>query len=99
MNIKQKLTCAFAAIACLPILVVTAIVVYKERTQAEADFLDGSSREIRQVDNAMRLFFNGISENVDYLASLPQITAAPMLKNYSSADAANSPLPETNQEM
>ncbi|SUD39075.1 putative methyl-accepting chemotaxis protein [Ectopseudomonas mendocina] len=99
MNIKQKLTCAFAAIACLPILLVAAVVIYKERLQAEADFLDGSSREIRQVDNAMSLFFKGITENVDYLASLPQMTAAPTLKNYSSADAASTPLPETNQEL
>ncbi|ALN18357.1 methyl-accepting chemotaxis protein [Ectopseudomonas mendocina] len=99
MNIKQKLTCAFAAIACLPILLVAAVVIYKERVQAEADFLDGSSREIRQVDNAMSLFFKGITENVDYLASLPQMTAAPTLKNYSSADAASTPLPETNQEL
>ncbi|MBL0950531.1 MAG: methyl-accepting chemotaxis protein [Pseudomonas sp.] len=99
MNIKQKLTCAFAAIACLPILLVAAVVIYKERVQAEADFLDGSSREIRQVDNAMSLFFKGITENVDYLASLPQMTAAPILKNYSSADAASTPLPETNQEL
>ena len=57
MNIKQKLTCAFAAIACLPILLVAVVVIYKERVQAEVDFLDGSSREIRQVDNAMSLFF------------------------------------------
>ncbi|MDR8014601.1 methyl-accepting chemotaxis protein [Ectopseudomonas guguanensis] len=99
MNIKQKLTCAFAAIACVPILLVATVVIYKERVQAEADFLDGSSREIRQVDNAMGLFFKGISENVDYLASLPQMTAAPTLKNYSSADAASIPLPATNQEM
>ena len=99
MNIKQKLTCAFAAIACLPILLVAAVVIYKERVQAEVDFLDGSSREIRQVDNAMSLFFKGITENVDYLASLPQMIAAPTLKNYSSADAASTPLPETNQEL
>ena len=99
MNIKQKLTCAFAAIACLPILLVAVVVIYKERVQAEVDFLDGSSREIRQVDNAMSLFFKGITENVDYLASLPQMIAAPTLKNYSSADAASTPLPETNQEL
>ncbi|MHB7086606.1 hypothetical protein ACYCIR_27660, partial [Klebsiella pneumoniae] len=92
MNIKQKLTCAFAAIACLPILLVAVVVIYKERVQAEVDFLDGSSREIRQVDNAMSLFFKGITENVDYLASLPQMIAAPTLKNYSSADAAGIPV-------
>ena len=99
MNIKQKLTCAFVAIACLPILLVAAVVIYNLRAQAEADFLDGSSREIRQIDNAMGMFFKGITENVEYLASLPQMTAAPTLKNYSSADAASTPLPESNQEL
>lgn len=99
MNIKQKLTRAFAANACLPILLVAAVVIYNLRVQAEADFLDGSSREIRQIDNAMGTFFKGITENVDYLASLPQMTAAPTLKNYSSADAASIPLPETNQDL
>lgn len=87
MNIKQKLTWAFAAIACVPILLVAAVVIYNLRVQAEADFLDSSSREIRQLDNAMGMFFKGISENIDYIASLPQILAAPILKNYSSADA------------
>jgi methyl-accepting chemotaxis protein len=99
MNIKQKLTWAFAAIACVPILLVAAVVIYNLRAQAEADFLDSSSREIRQVDNAMGMFFKGISENIDYIASLPQIVAAPILKNYSSADAPSQPLPETNQEL
>ncbi|KIV72837.1 Methyl-accepting chemotaxis protein [Pseudomonas sp. FeS53a] len=99
MNIKQKLTWAFAAIACVPILLVAVVVIYNLRSQAEADFLDGSNREIRQIDNAMGMFFKGISENVDYMAALPQVVAAPVLKNYSSADAPNIPLPETNKKL
>ncbi|MBU2324190.1 MAG: chemotaxis protein, partial [Gammaproteobacteria bacterium] len=77
MNIKQKLTWAFAVIACVPILLVAVVVIYNLRAQAEADFVDGSAREIRQVDNAMSMFFKGISENVEYLAGLPQVVAAP----------------------
>ena len=73
MNIKQKLTWAFVAIACLPILLVAAVVIYNLRAQAEATFLDGSSREIRQIENAMNMFFKGISESVDYVA-LPRQT-------------------------
>lgn len=99
MNIKQKLTWAFAVIACVPILLVAAVVIYNLRAQAEADFLDGSSREIRQIDNAMAMFFKGITENVEYIASLPEIIAAPTLKDYSSADAPSSPLPESNQAL
>ena len=99
MNIKQKLTCAFVAIACLPILLVAAVVIYNLRSQAEATFLDGSSREIRQIENAMNMFFKGISESVDYVAALPPLVAAPQLKNYSSADADRLPLPEANREL
>ncbi|QEI07486.1 methyl-accepting chemotaxis protein [Pigmentiphaga aceris] len=99
MNIKQKLTWAFATIACVPILLVAAVIIYNQRAQAEADFLDGSSREIRQIDNAMSMFFKGINETVEYVASLPEIVAAPTLKNYSSEDAASIPLPETNKTL
>ncbi|AIZ35488.1 methyl-accepting chemotaxis protein [Pseudomonas parafulva] len=76
MNIKQKLTWAFAVIAGLPIVIVAAVVVLNLREDARDDFLDSSSREIRQVANAMNMFFQGIDENVDYLASLPQVGAA-----------------------
>ena len=99
MNIKQKLTWAFVAIACLPILLVAAVVIYNLRAQAEATFLDGSSREIRQIENAMNMFFKSISESVDYVAALPPLVAAPQLKNYSSADADRLPLPEANREL
>ena len=99
MNIKQKLTWAFAAIACIPILLVAALVIYNLRAQAETDFLHGSAREIRQIDNAMGMFFKGISENVEYIASLPEVVAAPILKNYSSADAPSEPLPQSNQAL
>ncbi|WP_440831143.1 hypothetical protein ACTABV_11225 [Pseudomonas fragariae (ex Marin et al. 2024)] len=43
MNIKQKLTWAFAVIACLPILVVAAIVVVNLRDKATSDFVDSSA--------------------------------------------------------
>ncbi len=99
MSIKLKLTWAFVAIACIPILLVAAVVIYNLRAQAELNFLDGSSKEIRQVDNAVSMFFKGISENVDYITKLPEIVAAPELKNYSAADADTVPLPQSNQEI
>lgn len=74
MNIKQKLTCAFAAIACTPVLLIAVVVAMNLRSQAQDDFIDSSSREIRQIDNAMQQFFAGISQNVEYLAKLPAVT-------------------------
>ena len=74
MNIKQKLTWAFAVIAGLPIVLVATLVVINLRGEARDEFLDSSSREIRQVANAMNLFFEAIDQNVDYLAAQPLVT-------------------------
>jgi methyl-accepting chemotaxis protein len=97
MNIKQKLTWAFAAIACLPVIVVAVLVVFNVREGAKADFVDSSGREIRQIDNGMKQFFDGISQNVEYLAKDPRVVAGKDLKNYSGADAAQIPLTENNR--
>ena len=89
MNIKQKLTWAFAVIAGLPIVLVATLVVLNLRGEARDDFLDNSSREIRQVGNAMDIFFQGITQNVDYLAAQPLVAAtADNVKKHISADAA-----------
>ncbi|MBH3461679.1 methyl-accepting chemotaxis protein [Pseudomonas putida] len=100
MNIKQKLTWAFAVIAGLPIVLVATVVVLNLREEAQEDFLDGSSREIRQVGNAMNIFFQGIAQNVEYLASQPLVTAsADNLKKYIAADAAQIPLGEQDKAL
>ncbi len=92
MNIKQKLTWAFAVIACLPILVVAAIVIVNLRDKATSDFADSSAREIRQVDNAMQLFFDGITQNVNYIAAHPLIAgASDDFRNYMGATPPRSP--------
>ena len=92
MNLKQKLILAFAAIASLPVLLVAALVIFNLRGEARAGFIDGSSREIRQVENAMQLFFDGIAQNVEYLASHPQLQAIDAgLKQFIGADAAQHP--------
>ncbi|NUT86166.1 methyl-accepting chemotaxis protein [Pseudomonas corrugata] len=99
MNIKQKLTWAFATIACLPVVLVAVLVVLNLRDAAKTNFLDSSGREIRQIDNGMKTFFDGISQNVEFFAKDPRIVAAKDLKNYSAADAAQTPLPETNKQL
>ncbi|AKJ99245.1 methyl-accepting chemotaxis protein [Pseudomonas sp. Cab53] len=99
MNIKQKLTWAFATIACLPVILVAVLVVLNLRDAAKTNFLDSSGREIRQIDNGMKMFFDGISQNVEFFAKDPRIVSAKGLKNYSSADAAQIPLTETNQQL
>lgn len=69
MNIKQKLTLAFAAIACIPVVIVASWIVVNLRDEARDVFIDGSTREIRQISRSMTIFFNGISNNVEFLAT------------------------------
>ena len=100
MNIKQKLTWAFAIIACLPVVLVATLVVLNLRGDAKDDFVDGSGREIRQVANAMQLFFDGISQNVEYLANQPLVKNADAgVKSRVSADAAQIPDTEIDTKL
>jgi methyl-accepting chemotaxis protein len=99
MSIKQKLIWAFAAITCLPVVLVAVVVIMNLRGQAQDDFVENSDREIRQIDNAMQQFFSGISQNVDYLATLPAVVKAEPFKSYISADAAQLPVPDSNHQM
>ncbi|MCQ4295960.1 methyl-accepting chemotaxis protein [Pseudomonas stutzeri] len=99
MNIKQKLTWAFLSIASVPVIAVAIVVILNVRSDAQRQFIDSSSREIRQVENAMNLFFEGIEQNVAYLATLPEIVEARDLKNFGPADAASTPLPESNRTL
>ncbi len=100
MNIKQKLTWAFAIIACLPVVLVATLVVLNLRSDARDEFIDGSAREIRQVSNAMQLFFDGISQNVDYLAKQPLIrNSDDSLKTYMAANAESVPQGEADKKV
>jgi methyl-accepting chemotaxis protein len=100
MNIKQKLTWAFAVIACLPVVLVATLVVLNLRSEARIGFVDGSAREIRQVSNAMQLFFEGISQNVDYLASQSAIkNSDDTLKSYVGSTPNTTPRGEMEQEV
>jgi methyl-accepting chemotaxis protein len=99
MNIKQKLTLAFATIACLPVILVAVLVVLNLRSAALANFLDSSGREVRQIDNGIRQFFDSISQSVEYFAKDPRIVTATGLKNYSGVEAAQIPFPEINQQL
>jgi methyl-accepting chemotaxis protein len=83
LSIKQRLVVAFATMACVPVLLIAVWVIFDQRQQAKDIFIDISGREIRQVDSAMQLFFDGVSQNVSYLANLESVrTADGRLKSY-----------------
>nr|WP_017904001.1 methyl-accepting chemotaxis protein [Pseudomonas fuscovaginae] len=88
MKIRDKLTCVFAGIAGVPLLLVAAVVVVNLREEARDGFVDSSTREIRQIDNGMQQFFDGIARNVQYLSQDPRLASLSGLKRYMAADAA-----------
>ncbi|MFF7107304.1 methyl-accepting chemotaxis protein [Pseudomonas sichuanensis] len=99
MKIKNKLVLAFVLVAFIPVALVGGISVLNIRSEAVEQFLDGSTREIRQIDGNMRQFFDGTLQNVDQMAKDPVYTSAPSLKNYTAADAASQPLPPAAQQV
>ncbi|PPS62083.1 chemotaxis protein [Pseudomonas sp. BRM28] len=97
MNIKNKLVLAFVLVAFIPVTVVAVVSVMNIRTQAVEQFIDGSTREIRQIDGNMRQFFDGMQQNVDQMSADPVYSAVQTLKDYRAADAASQPLPAPAQ--
>lgn len=99
MKIKQKLTFAFAFIACIPVLFVAVLVIVNLRSQSLEHFADSSERELRQVDRTLQGFFDSISQSVGYLAQEPAFTQASGLKQYMSADAPSLAEPDINKRL
>ncbi|UII74130.1 methyl-accepting chemotaxis protein [Pseudomonas sp. HN11] len=97
MKIKNKLVLAFVSVAFIPVSLVAVISVMNTRTQAVDQFIDGSTREIRQIDGNIRQFFDGTLQNVDQMATDPVYTSVNTLKNYQPADAASQPMPTEAQ--
>ncbi|NWC77059.1 methyl-accepting chemotaxis protein [Pseudomonas sp. P7759] len=97
MKIKNKLVLAFVSVAFIPVSLVALISVMNTRTQAVDQFIDGSTREIRQIDGNIRQFFDGTLQNVDQMATNSVYTSVSTLKNYQPADAANQPMPAEAQ--
>ncbi|RZI79092.1 MAG: methyl-accepting chemotaxis protein, partial [Pseudomonas sp.] len=99
MKIKTKLILAFVSVAFIPVSVVGVISVLNIRADALEQFVDGSTREIRQIDGNMRQFFDATTQNVDQLSADPVYTSVSTLKQYTSIDAASQPMPAAAQQV
>ncbi|WP_054892418.1 MULTISPECIES: methyl-accepting chemotaxis protein [unclassified Pseudomonas] len=99
MKIKNKLVLAFVLVAFIPVALVGVISVVNIRAEAVDQFLDGSTREIRQIDGNMRQFFDGTLQNVEQMATDPVYKSVGTLKDYTSADAASHPMPAATQQV
>ena len=69
LNIKQKIMLAFLTTTVLPILIISTLMINAAREQAMTNFIDVSTREIRQIDNTISLFFKTVADDVTYLAT------------------------------
>ncbi|HDS1737045.1 methyl-accepting chemotaxis protein [Pseudomonas sp. BP8] len=99
MKIKNKLILAFVLVAFIPVSLVGVISVLNIRADAVDQFVDGSTREIRQIDGNMRQFFDGTSQNVDQMSADPVYNSVKTLKHYLSTDAASQPMPAAAQQV
>lgn len=93
MKIKTKLVLAFVLVAFIPVSLVGLISVMNTRSEAMNNFIDSSTREIRQIDGSMRQFFDATVQNVEQMAKDETYTSITTLKNYTAADAASQPMP------
>lgn len=99
MKIKNKLVLTFVLVAFIPVSLVAVVSVTNTRTLAADQFMDGSTREIRQIDGNIRQFFEASLQNVDQMATDPVYVSVGALKNYQTGDAASRPLPPAAQQL
>ncbi len=76
MNIGQKLLIAFFASILLPILIICIVLGFKISTQSQANFINSSRSELRQIDNGMTIMFEDLMNNIEMMASDPLIKRA-----------------------
>ncbi|GAB7228665.1 methyl-accepting chemotaxis protein [Vibrio rotiferianus] len=69
MNLGKKLLLSLASASILPVLFVTVLVVSLIHNGAKESFIENSSNEMRQVDNAMFLYFRSVEENLNYIVN------------------------------
>lgn len=88
LSIRKKLLMSLLLAAVLPVSLVTGFIVKTLNSQAIEDFVNTSTREMRQVDNAMGLYFTSLEENVKMMSQLPSVSNANEdITSYASSSA------------
>lgn len=76
LTIKNKLTILLIAIALVPTAICMGVIfVYLQKT-VQQDFIDSTTEQIQQVNNAINLFFQGIEESCQFLSSNDTVKSA-----------------------
>lgn len=89
LSIKNKLLVSFALVILIPVTIICVVMGMKIRTASVDQFVASTSRELKQVDNAMGFFVESAKEDVAMLAAHPLVTRSDdTLPNYQAATAA-----------
>ncbi|SCY78336.1 methyl-accepting chemotaxis protein [Desulfoluna spongiiphila] len=76
LTIRKKLIAAFSLVALVPVAVICAVTVVKVNTISEANFVDSTTRELKQLDNAMVQFADMVKTSAGYVAARPELKGA-----------------------
>ncbi|WP_180137481.1 methyl-accepting chemotaxis protein [Desulfoluna butyratoxydans] len=76
LTIKTKLIAAFSLVALIPVAVICAVTVVEVNTISEANFVDSTTRELKQLDNAMVQFADMVKTSAAYVAARPELKGA-----------------------
>ncbi len=69
LSLRIKLIIIGLVVTFLPIVFLGGLGIFKIKSILEIDFINSSTREIKQVDNAMDLYFKGIERDCEMLAN------------------------------
>ncbi|WP_445945360.1 methyl-accepting chemotaxis protein [Shewanella sp.] len=74
MKIRSKIQLSILSALVIPALIISIVLSSKLKEEAHKQFVDVSSREIRQIENGIAILFKDIEDNVRFLANHPVAT-------------------------
>jgi methyl-accepting chemotaxis protein len=74
MKIRSKIQLSVLSALVIPALIISMVLSSKLKEEAHKQFVDVSSREIRQIENGIAILFKDIEDNVRFLANHPVAT-------------------------
>ncbi len=69
LTIKNKLVILLLTIALVPTILCSGIILLYLQKTVQQDFIESTTGQIQQVNNAINLFFQGIDENCQFLST------------------------------
>jgi methyl-accepting chemotaxis protein len=68
-GMRNRLIASFIGVLMIPLLIISVFLDTTVKKQTREDFINGTTREVVQVDNAMDLFLQGVKENTSMIAT------------------------------